>query len=301
MDFKSWSAERAAHFELCAKKALPPDNRLPWKLHEAMRYAVLDGGKRIRPLLTYAAGELVGAEDQALDHIALALEYIHSYSLVHDDMPCMDNDTLRRGKLTTHKKYGEAMGMLAGDALQAQAFFELTQTKLSGDQITALVKLLSAAAGSAGMCGGQAVDLLSVHQKLDLDTLTLMHRMKTGAMIRASVLMGLYGAKTMPPAALIGLIVQYSDAIGLAFQVIDDILDVTAETAVLGKTAGKDALEDKPTYVSILGLEKSREMAKNEIQKALDALKAIEALEQFYQGKTVRLAQIAQYILRRDH
>ena len=117
MDFKSWSAQRAAHFELCAKKALPPDNRLPWKLHEAMRYAVLDGGKRIRPLLAYAAGELVGAKEEALDHIALSLEYIHSYSLVHDDMPCMDNDTLRRGKLTTHKKYGEAMGMLAGDAL----------------------------------------------------------------------------------------------------------------------------------------------------------------------------------------
>ena len=139
MDFKSWSAQRAAHFELCAKKALPPDNRLPWKLHEAMRYAVLDGGKRIRPLLAYAAGELVGAKEEALDHIALSLEYIHSYSLVHDDMPCMDNDTLRRGKLTTHKKYGEAMGMLAGDALQAQAFFELTQTKLPGEQIAMLV------------------------------------------------------------------------------------------------------------------------------------------------------------------
>ena len=272
MDFKSWSAERAAHFELCAKKALPPENRLPWKLHEAMRYAVLDGGKRIRPLLTYASGELVGAEDEALDHIALALEYIHSYSLVHDDMPCMDNDTLRRGKLTTHKKYGEAMGMLAGDALQAQAFFELTQTKLSGDQITALVKLLAAAAGSAGMCGGQAVDLLSVHQKLDLDTLTLMHRMKTGAMIWASALMGLYGAKTMPPAALIGLTVQYSDAIGLAFQVIDDILDVTATTEELGKPVGSDAENDKTTFITLYGLEGARSLAKQHNDAALAAL-----------------------------
>ena len=289
MDFKSWSTERASHFELCAKKALPPDNRLPWKLHEAMRYAVLDGGKRIRPLLAYAAGELVGAKEEALDHIALALEYIHSYSLVHDDMPCMDNDTLRRGKLTTHKKYG------------AQAFYELTQTKLAGDQIAVLVKVLATAAGSAGMCGGQAVDLLSVHQKLDLDTLTLMHRLKTGAMIRASALMGLYAGEQLPPPALIGLIIQYADAIGLAFQVIDDILDVTADTAVLGKTAGKDAAEDKPTYVSILGLNQSRIMAQNEINRALEALKSIEELSEIYQGKTTRLEEIARYILSRDH
>ena len=301
MDFKSWSTERASHFELCAKKALPPDNRLPWKLHEAMRYAVLDGGKRIRPLLAYAAGELVGAKEEVLDHIALALEYIHSYSLVHDDMPCMDNDTLRRGKLTTHKKYGEAMGMLTGDALQAQAFYELTQTKLAGDQIAVLVKVLATAAGSAGMCGGQAVDLLSVHQKLDLDTLTLMHRLKTGAMIRASALMGLYAGEQLPPPALIGLIIQYADAIGLAFQVIDDILDVTADTAVLGKTAGKDAAEDKPTYVSILGLNQSRIMAQNEINRALEALKSIEELSEIYQGKTTRLEEIARYILSRDH
>lgn len=301
MDFKSWSTERASHFELCAKKVLPPDNRLPWKLHEAMRYAVLDGGKRIRPLLAYAAGELVGAKEEALDHIALALEYIHSYSLVHDDMPCMDNDTLRRGKLTTHKKYGEAMGMLTGDALQAQAFYELTQTKLAGDQIAVLVKVLATAAGSAGMCGGQAVDLLSVHQKLDLDTLTLMHRLKTGAMIRASALMGLYAGEQLPPPALIGLIIQYADAIGLAFQVIDDILDVTADTAVLGKTAGKDAAEDKPTYVSILGLNQSRIMAQNEINRALEALKSIEELSEIYQGKTARLEEIARYILSRDH
>ena len=167
--------------------------------------------------------------------------------------------------------------------------------------VATLVKLLSTAAGSVGMCGGQAVDLLSVHQKLDLDTLTLMHRLKTGAMIRASALMGLYAAKEMPPAALIGQIIQYADAIGLAFQVIDDILDVTADTKVLGKTAGKDAAEDKPTYVSILGLEQSRTMAQNEINKALQALETIEQLAQNYQGKTVRLAEIAQYILSRDH
>ena len=175
------------------------------------------------------------------------------------------------------------------------------ETKLPGKQIAMLVKLLSAAAGSAGMCGGQAVDLLSVHQKLDLDTLTLMHRMKTGAMIRASALMGLYCGEKMPPAALIGLITQYADAIGLAFQVVDDVLDVTADTAVLGKTAGKDAAEDKPTYVSILGLEESRRMACCEIDKALEALRSIEALSPDYEGRTERLADIARYILSRDH
>ena len=147
-DFKQWAEERARHFEEVAFDTLPPANKLPWKLHEAMRYAVLDGGKRIRPLLVYASGLLVDGQERALDRIALAVEYIHSYSLVHDDMPCMDNDTLRRGKLTTHKKYGEAMGMLAGDALQAQAFFELTQTGLGSEQTVALVKLLSVCAAA---------------------------------------------------------------------------------------------------------------------------------------------------------
>mgnify|MGYP005797854865 CR=1 FL=1 len=157
MDFKSWSAQRAAHFELCAKKALPPDNRLPWKLHEAMRYAVLDGGKRIRPLLAYAAGELVGAKEEALDHIALSLEYIHSYSLVHDDMPCMDNDTLRRGKLTTHNKYGVAMGMLVGNALQAQAVLVRKQPNFPGEPIALRVELTHEERVLEGRCGVPAI------------------------------------------------------------------------------------------------------------------------------------------------
>lgn len=300
MSFKEWSKERAEHFEFCAMSALPPENRLPWKLNEAVRYAVLDGGKRIRPLLVYATGELVGADQKALDHIALAVEYIHSYSLVHDDMPCMDNDMWRRGKLTTHRKYGEAMGMLAGDALQAQAFFELTQVAVPAEQIKVLVQLLATAAGPAGMCGGQAVDLLSVNSKLDLDTLTLMHRMKTGAMIRASALMGLYGGQALPQPQLIGLITAYSTAIGLAFQVIDDVLDVTADTKVLGKTAGKDAANDKPTYVSLLGVDKAREMAQAQLKDALDALDAIDALPGMT-GKALRLREIAQYIMNRDH
>lgn len=300
MSFEVWSKERADHFELCAKKALPPEDRLPWKLNEALRYAVLDGGKRVRPLLVYAAGELVQADAKSLDHIALAVEYIHSYSLVHDDMPCMDNDQWRRGKLTTHRKYGEAMGMLAGDALQAQAFFELTQVSVPAEQTKTLVQLLATAAGPAGMCGGQAVDLLSVHTKLDLNSLTLMHRMKTGAMIRASALMGLYAGCSMPQPQLIGLIATYATSIGLAFQVIDDILDVTADTQVLGKTAGKDAANDKPTYVSLLGVDKAREMAQEQMQQALEALHAIESLPGM-SGKTIRLKQIADFIMNRDH
>ena len=296
-DFKQWAEERARHFEEVALDTLPPANKLPWKLHEAMRYAVLDGGKRIRPLLVYASGLLVNGQERALDRIALAVEYIHSYSLVHDDMPCMDNDTLRRGKLTTHKKYGEAMGMLAGDALQAQAFFELTQTGLGSEQTVALVKLLSAAAGPAGMCGGQAVDLLAVHSDLNLSMLTTMHQMKTGAMIRASALMGLYAGETNPEPALVGAIANYSACVGLAFQVIDDILDVTADTAVLGKTAGKDAANEKPTFVSHLGLDKAREMARSQIDAALQSLASIGAPNE----KTQRLEQIARYVLSRDH
>ena len=296
-DFKAWSRERAEHFEACAKKALPPENKLPWKLHESMRYSVLDGGKRVRPLLVYAAGRLVDADDEALDHIALAVEYVHSYSLVHDDMPCMDNDSLRRGKLTTHRKYGEAMAMLAGDALQAQAFFELTQAKVPAEQLVSLVKLLSAAAGPAGMCGGQAVDLLAAHSELNLEMLSTMHRMKTGAMIRASALMGLYAGRTMPDVALVGAVATYASAVGLAFQVVDDILDVTAETAVLGKTAGKDAANEKPTYVSLLGLEKAQAMADEQIRLALEALSTIDPEGE----KTERLAQLADFVIHRDH
>ncbi len=300
VDFKDWATERAQHFERIAQSALPPEHRMPWKLSEAVRYSVLDGGKRVRPLLVYAAGQLVDAPAVNLDHIALAVEYIHSYSLVHDDMPCMDNDTLRRGKLTTHRKYGEAMALLAGDTLQAQAFFELTQVQTPAEQIKHLVQILATAAGSSGMCGGQGVDLLAVNSQLDLATLTVMHRMKTGAMIRASALMGLYASNDAPDVALVGAVTSYAMAVGLAFQVIDDILDATAETEVLGKTAGKDAAQSKPTYVSLLGVEKAREMAQEQMRQAQEALEMIEAMPGMA-GKTARLAQLAQYVMDRDH
>lgn len=300
MDFKAWGKERAEHFERVAQYALPMETKQPWKLHQAMRYAVLDGGKRIRPLLVYAAGLLVDAKEGVTDHLALAVEYIHSYSLVHDDMPCMDNDTLRRGKLTTHRKFGEAMGMLTGDALQALAFQQVAQAKVKPEQVVQLVKLLAVAAGPSGMCGGQAIDLLAAHSQLDLPTLSMMHRMKTGAMIRASALMGIYAGHEMPEPALIGQVATYSDAIGLAFQVIDDILDVTADTQTLGKTAGKDAANEKPTYVSLLGIEKARELAQEQYNIAKSALQALEADER-YAGKTQRLHEIADFIMARDH
>lgn len=300
MDFKDWARFRAEHFEKTAYYALPLQQWQPWKLHEAMRYAVLDGGKRVRPLMVYAAGELVQAQAEALDHFALAVEYVHSYSLVHDDMPCMDNDSLRRGKPTTHRKYGEAMAMLAGDALQAQAFAEVAKANVPAEQVVMAVRLLASGSGSLGMCGGQGIDLLSVHSQLDLPMLSTMHRMKTGALIRTSALMGLYAGSQKPSAQLISLVTAWAEAVGLAFQVIDDILDVTADTATLGKTAGKDEAEDKPTYVSLLGIDKAREMAAEQAklaQKALDALEALPGM----QGKTLRLQQITDFIISRDH
>jgi farnesyl diphosphate synthase len=247
-------------------------------LSQAMRYAVLDGGKRLRPLLVLAAAEAVAASDekstQAAIRAACAVELIHAYSLVHDDMPCMDNDILRRGKPTVHVKFGEAQALLAGDALQALAFELLTPTEDIVDAAVQakLCRLLALSAGCHGMAGGQAIDLSSVGKLLTIDELHTMHRLKTGALLQASVMMGAAcGAATT--IALAGLL-QYGAAIGLAFQVVDDILDVTADTATLGKTAGKDADQQKPTFVSLLGLDKSSEYADKLLQQALDALKS---------------------------
>lgn len=256
-------------------------NELAPVLSQAMRYSVLDGGKRLRPLLVLAAAESVNASfeviektNQAALRAACAVELIHAYSLVHDDMPCMDNDVLRRGKPTVHVRFGEAQALLAGDALQALAFELLTPpTDVVDASVQAtLCRQLALAAGCHGMAGGQAIDLSSVGKLLKLDELHTMHRLKTGALLQASVMMGAAcGAASV--SALRGLH-QYGAAIGLAFQVVDDILDVTADTATLGKTAGKDADQQKPTFVSLLGLEKSSEYADKLLQQALDALKS---------------------------
>jgi farnesyl diphosphate synthase len=284
-DLGDWSNAHLARVEQALSQWVTPktaagvDHGAPAALVAAMRYAVLDGGKRLRPLLVMAAFEATRATEgleahasEAALRAACAVELIHAYSLVHDDMPCMDNDVLRRGKPTVHVQFGEASALLAGDALQALAFELLTP---EGDVMTdvcqaSLCRQLARAAGSAGMAGGQAIDLASVGQALSELQLREMHRLKTGALLQASVMMGATCGQPTP-VALTALSV-YGAAVGLAFQVVDDILDVTADSATLGKTAGKDADQDKPTYVSILGLDRSAAYAQELLTQALGAL-----------------------------
>jgi farnesyl diphosphate synthase len=258
--FQIWMKTTQTEFEIALENLLPASATLPTRLHEAMRYAALDGGKRVRPLLVFAAGRLFDAPVDLLTRAAAALEMIHAYSLVHDDMPCMDDDALRRGKPTVHVKYDEATALLVGDALQAQAFLVLAEGDASAESKLPMLQLLARSAGSTGMCGGQAIDLASVGLALNVDELEQMHRLKTGALLRASVLMGAMSGKTLS-AAEVSALDAYSGAIGLAFQVVDDVLDATADSATLGKTAGKDAADNKPTYVSLLGLKASCELA----------------------------------------
>ena len=271
-DLRSWNTARLAEVEAALSHWVAED--APERLSDAMRYAVLDGGKRLRPLLVLAACEAVEGNAEAALRAACAVELIHAYSLVHDDMPCMDNDILRRGKPTVHVKFGEAGALLAGDALQALAFELLAP---EGDAVPAsiqanLCRLLARAAGHEGMAGGQAIDLASVGLALDEDALRRMHRMKTGALLQGSVVMGaVCGA---PTPVVLDALRGYGAALGLAFQVVDDILDVTQDSATLGKTAGKDAAHDKPTYVSLLGLEPSRAYAEALLAQALAALDA---------------------------
>ena len=276
-----FNVERALERWVTDDAPVGGDHGAPAALVASMRYAVLDGGKRLRPLLVLAAWEAVRTNQDALTpgndaalRAACAVELIHAYSLVHDDMPCMDNDVLRRGKPTVHVQFGEASALLAGDALQALAF-ELLTPEVSGcaEQQARLCRLLARAAGSAGMAGGQAIDLASVGLPLTETQLREMHRLKTGALLQASVMMG--AACGEASATALAALATYGAAIGLAFQVVDDILDVTADSATLGKTAGKDADQDKPTYVSLLGLERSTAYAQELLAQALAALAQI--------------------------
>ena len=277
-------------------RALPGGDLLPVELHGAMRYAVLGGGKRLRPLLVYAAGHALGRDDSILDAPACAVEIIHAYSLVHDDLPAMDDDALRRGQPTCHVVYGEAMAILAGDALQALAFEILATPHGDSDDPVAriaMLRALGAACGAEGMAGGQAFDLSAVGQKLSLVELERMHAYKTGALIRASVRLGALAAGCADPE-LLARLDRYGHAVGLAFQVRDDILDVEGESAVIGKTAGKDAAADKPTFPSIIGLPASRERLHTLVR---DALEAIEPLGE--RGEW--LADLARYSAQRAH
>jgi farnesyl diphosphate synthase len=291
-DFAAWTQACQARMENVLAGWLPPANISPQRLHEAMRYAVLGGGKRVRPLLAFAAGEVTGADSGHVQHAAAAVELIHAYSLVHDDMPAMDNDALRRGKPTVHVEFDEATALLVGDALQSLAFDILAAQSpgLDASSQIRMVQVLAQAAGSRGMAGGQAIDLASVGKPLNLTELEFMHIHKTGALIRASVLLGAQ-CGTMDDATETALD-HYAKCVGLAFQVVDDVLDAEAPTATLGKTAGKDAADNKPTYVSLLGVARARELAQ---ELRADAHKALAGLG----APAERLRQLADFVVER--
>ena len=273
VDLKAWMLPHLDRVEHALTAAIAAES--PAALGQAMRYAVLDGGKRLRPLLVLATAEAVGeaACVPAALNAACAIELIHAYSLVHDDMPCMDNDVLRRGKPTVHVQFGQAQALLAGDALQTLAFEVLTPQdgSVSASVQVACVALLARASGYQGMAGGQAIDLASVGQRLDEAQLRQMHRLKTGALLLCSVQMG---AACVPgvPAPVQAALTRFGQALGLAFQVVDDVLDVTADSATLGKTAGKDEAADKPTYVALMGLDAARAYADSLASQAMQAL-----------------------------
>jgi len=285
--------EVQTRMERALSRLLPATHVAPARLHEAMRYAVLGGGKRVRPLLGFAAGEVTGAPPERLEVAASAVELVHAYSLVHDDLPCMDDDVLRRGKPTVHVEYDEATAVLAGDALQTLAFQLLAEHRLAEEprEQLEMVKLLAIAAGSRGMAGGQSIDLAATGSALTLPELEFMHIHKTGALIRAAVLIGA-GCGTALGATERACLDRYAKAVGLAFQVVDDVLDAEASTATLGKTAGKDSRQGKPTYVSVLGAARAKALAE-ELRR--DAHAALEALAQ----RGARLAALADFVVLR--
>jgi farnesyl diphosphate synthase len=290
--FEQWVRRALDHVEQALDAHVPADS--PAGLGEAMRYSVLGGGKRLRALLVLAACEAVQGQMEAAIRAACAVELIHAYSLVHDDMPCMDDDVMRRGKPTAHVQFGEAQAMLAGDAMQALAFEVLTPDEGVEPALQArLCSLLARSAGHAGMAGGQAIDLANVGKNLDECTLRDMHRRKTGCLLQASVMMGAACGPIGPAAS--EALAQYGAAIGLAFQVVDDILDVTQDSAVLGKTAGKDLEANKPTYVSIMGLDSARALAQ---QLRGEAHRALAASGLHY---TASLALLADMVVERDN
>ncbi len=293
LSLPSWMAAQQHQVEQALLRVLPSEQKHPQRFHAAMRYAVLNGGKRVRPLLVYAAGELSHASAEVLDVAACAVELIHSYSLVHDDLPCMDNDVLRRGKPTCHIAFDEATALLAGDALQTLAFEILCQPlpSLTANTQLLLLKELSHASGAGGMAGGQAIDLAAVGKQLNQAELEQMHCLKTGALIRAALLLGAHAGQV--EAEQIAALERFAGRMGLAFQVVDDILDCEADSQTLGKTAGKDAAQDKPTYVSIMGLAAAKAFAADLHQDARAALTP-------FGDDAKRLLQLADYIITRS-
>jgi farnesyl diphosphate synthase len=293
MNFPDWLAYIQQRIETILQTVLPAANVAPTRLHEAMRYAVLGGGKRIRGLLAHSAGGFTHARPEQLDRAACAVELIHAYSLIHDDLPCMDDDKLRRGKPTVHVAYDEATALLAGDALQALAFQVLAEFPVSSTasgQVEA-VRLLAQAIGSQGMVGGQAIDMASTGLEIAREELEFMHVRKTGALIRAAVLIGARAGEGASEDRRRRLDL-YAKRIGLLYQVVDDILDASSDTATLGKTAGKDASHGKPTYVSLLGLAEARRLSEDLLAEAHDALTPLGE-------RASRLRELADFIAHR--
>ncbi|MCF7528973.1 polyprenyl synthetase family protein [Neisseria lisongii] len=293
-DLKSWQHQAQAQTELLLARLMPSENQTPHTLHQAMRYVTLGGGKRLRPLLVLAAAELGNADHAAVEAAMASVEMIHVYSLVHDDMPEMDNDSLRRGKPTCHVQYDQATALLTGDALQTQAFDILSRpTGLPAERQLKMVALLAQAAGSLGMAGGQAIDLANVGNAMTQAQLEHMHRLKTGALIRAAVGLGALACTDLDDEARRRLD-AYAERLGLAFQVIDDVLDCEADTATLGKTAGKDQEADKPTYVKLMGLAPARRYAETLIAEALEQIAP-------FGKKAAHLRQLAEFVVARKN
>ncbi|HJV93300.1 MAG TPA: farnesyl diphosphate synthase [Azonexus sp.] len=291
--FADWMAATQARVETALARHLPGPDCIPARLHDAMRYATLGGGKRVRPLLAFAAGELTGATPDKLDTVACAVELIHAYSLVHDDLPCMDDDVLRRGRPTCHVEFDEPTALLVGDSLQTLAFELLAgQPTAEPARQLEMIGLLAHASGSRGMAGGQAIDLGAVGKALNQPELELMHALKTGALIRAAVLLGALAGNPLSAEERANLD-RFAKRAGLLFQVVDDILDCTASTATLGKTAGKDEAAAKPTYVSLLGLDAARSYADELRSDALDALA-------IFGERARRLTELADFICHRQ-
>ena len=289
-DFGAWMTSTQQRVERALDARLPSADLEPRRLHEAMRYAVLGGGKRVRPLLTFAAGELTGGAPPRVERVAVAVELIHAYSLVHDDLPCMDDDVLRRGRPTCHVRFDVATAMLAGDALQSEATMVIVEDPIAFEpqRNAELLRLFALACGSRGMAGGQAIDLAGIGKTFSLPELEQMHRLKTGALIRAAVLLGA-GCGEALPAGEQAALAHFADLAGLAFQVVDDILDVEASSSELGKTAGKDAMQNKPTYVTILGLRAAKAKATRLREEARSALAV-------FGERAHRLGEIADFI-----
>ncbi len=292
-DFQEWSRTVATRTEAALERLLPSARIAPQRLHDAMRYSTLGGGKRVRAMLVFAAGELSGAEGASLEVAACAVEMIHAYSLIHDDLPSMDDDVLRRGKPTCHVEFDEATALLAGDALQSLAFQLLAEHRLAADPDAQLdmIRLFAAACGSRGMAGGQAIDLEALGRSLTLAELEFMHILKTGALIRASALLGARCGAALDPAGIARLD-RYAKCIGLAFQVVDDILDEEGDAQSLGKTAGKDRAAGKPTYTSLMSLSEAKSLAQDLLAEAREALAP-------FAERAARLREIAGFIVER--